>query len=278
MSWIDFILNAAGLMLWLNWRSVRLSAKTPSGPSLASAIKGTERQRPRIFYLAWLVALIGLRPLLYWQLGGPVRWDARLPLGPTTFPFRSDLLGRMFLFSIASFLVALGIFYLCLLLLSWINAAAADAEPGQRLVRAQLGSLERWPTVIKILLPLLVVSAIWCLGNPLFVRMGMLPASTESKWRIVAQGAVVGLAAYLALKFLLVAILALHIVNTHVYLGELPFWKFVNTTARGIMRPFKWLPLQAGRIDFAPVLMMAVVLFASDVGQRELTRIFRSLV
>ncbi len=278
MSLIDFILNVVGLVLWLNWRALPLAVQAPPGASLASTLRRAGPPRPRIYYLAGLILLLTGRALVYWQLGGQVGWVARIPLGPTTVGFRSDVLGRMALFSACSFGVALGIFYLCLLLLSWINGPVADAEPGQRLVRAQLGLLDRWPGVMKLLLPLLFTAILWCLLHPWLVRLGLVPRQANSDWRVLAQGAVLGLAAYLALKFFLVGILALHLFNSYVYLGELPIWSFVNTTAHSLLRPLQWLPLRAGRVDFAPVLAMVLLLSAAAFTQRGLTQLFQKLI
>jgi uncharacterized protein YggT (Ycf19 family) len=278
MSSIDFILNVVGLVLWLDWRGIPLTLPAPGGASLASTLRRAGPPRPRIYYLAGLIVLLAARALLYWQLGGQIRWDARIPLGPTTFAFRSDVLGRMVLFSVCSFAVALGIFHLCLLLLSWIKGPVAGAEPGQRLVRAHLGLVDRWPGAMKLLLPLWLTMALWCLLNPLIVRLGLVPPSADSSWRVLAQGAVLGLGVYLALKFFLVGIFALHLLNSHVYLGELPLWNFVNTTAQGLLRPLQWLPLRAGRIDFAPVAAMALVLLAAHFSQRGLTQLFQRLI
>jgi uncharacterized protein YggT (Ycf19 family) len=278
MSLIDLILNVVGLVLWLNWRAIPLTVQAPPGVSLASTLRRAGPPRPRIYYLAGLIALLAGRSLIYWQLGGQLNWVARIPLGPTTVGFRSDLLGRMMLFSVCSFGVALGIFYLCLLLLSWINGPVADTEPGQRVVRAQLGLLDRWPGAMKLLLPLLLTAALWCLFNPWLVRLGLVPSPAQPEWRVLAQGAVIGLAAYLALKFFLVGILALHLFSSYVYLGELPFWSFVNTTAHSLLRPLQWLPLRAGRFDFAPVLAMLVVLVTAPFSQRGLTQLFQKLI
>jgi uncharacterized protein YggT (Ycf19 family) len=278
MSVIDFILNVVGLVLWLNWRAIPLTVEAPPGASLASTLRRAGPPRPRIYYLLGLIILLAARALVYWQLGGQVGWVARIPLGPTTVGFRSDVLGRMALFSVCSFGVALGIFYLCLLLLSWINGPVADTEPGQRLVRAQLGLLDRWPGAMKVLLPLLFTAALWCLLNPWLARLGLVPRQAHSEWRVLAQGAVIGLAAYLALKFFLVAILALHLFSSYVYLGELPFWNFVNTTARSLLRPLQWLPLRAGRFDFAPILAMLLLLLTEPFSQRGLAQLFQRLI
>jgi uncharacterized protein YggT (Ycf19 family) len=278
MSLIDFILNVVGLALWLNWRALPLTVQAPPGASLASTLHRAGPPRPRAYYLAGLILLLAGRALVYWQLGGPSGWVARIPLGPTTVGFRSDVLGRMALFSFCSFGVALGIFYLFLLLLSWINGPRAESEPGQRIVRAQLGLLDRWPGGLKLLLPLLFTAAFWWLIHPWLVRLALVPRQVNSDWRVLAQGAVIGLAAYLALKFFLVGILSLHLLSSYVYLGEWPLWDFVNTTARSLLRPLQWLPLRAGRVDFAPALPVVLLLSAAAFTQRGLTHLFQRLI
>ena len=278
MSLIDFILNVVGLVLWLNWRAIPLTVRAPAGASLASTLRRAGPPRPRIYYLVALIFLLAARALLYWQLGGQIRWDARISLGPTTVWFRSDMPGRMMLFSLCSFGATLGIFYLCLLLLSWVNGPIADIEPGQRLVRNHLGALDRWPGVIKLLLPLLFTAGAWCALNPLLARLGLVPQNANPAWRLLAQGAVIGLAVYLLLKFFLVGVLALHLLNSYVYLGDLPLWSFINATARSLLRPLQGLPLRAGKIDFAPLLAIAVVLAGAHLSQRGLAQLYQELI
>jgi uncharacterized protein YggT (Ycf19 family) len=278
MSLIDFILNVVGLVLWLNWRALPLTVQAPPGATLASTLRRAGPPRPRAYYLAALILLLAGRALVYWQLGGPAGWVARIPLGPTTVGFRSDMLGRMALFSVCSFGVALAIFYLFMLLLSWINGPVADSAPGQRLVRTQLGLLDRCPGVIKLLLPVFLTATLWFMFHPWLVRLGLVPRQANSGWRVLAQGAVIGLAAYLALKFFLVGVLSLHLLSSYVYLGEWPLWDFVNTTARSLLRPLQWLPLRAGRIDFAPALAVVLLLFVAAFTQRGLTHLFQRLI
>jgi uncharacterized protein YggT (Ycf19 family) len=55
-------------------------------------------------------------------------------------------------------------------------------------------------------------------------------------------------------------------------------WNFINATARTLLRPLRWLPLQAGKIDFAPVLAIVVVLAAAQFSQRGLTDLYQKLI
>jgi uncharacterized protein YggT (Ycf19 family) len=227
--------------------------------------------------LIGLLALLVVRAIIYWQLGAQVDWMPRIPLGPVTVWFRSDVLGRMFLFSLFSFAATLGFFYLCLIVLSWAHPQTTDADPTQRLVRAHLGWLDRCPTVMKLLFPIALTTLIWCAVHPLLLSLRIVP-DINSRWFVVAQGAVIGLAAYLGLKFFLVAVFALHLVNSYVYLGEFPLWNIVNNTAHDLLRPIKWIPLQAGKIDFAPAFAIVVVLLCAQLSQQGLAQLYRRLV
>jgi len=275
LTLIDFILNIVGLLLWLNWRAAGLPVGGRPGTSLLSTLRPAEPPRPRYYYWAGLPVLLAARAVFYWQAGQPVHWNPRIFLGPTTLSFRSDLPGRMVLFSVLSFGVALGIFYLWLLFLSCVNAQVPDADPVQRLVRVWLGRLERWPGAIKLLLPLAVAALAWCLLHPLLARLNMAPANTPG--RLLAQGAVIGLAGYLTLKCLIIALLILYLFNSYVYLGEFALWNFVDATTRRLLRPLQRLPLRVGKIDFAPVLSIILVLLAAGYAQRGLACLYQKL-
>ena len=117
MGLIDFILNLAGLLLWLNWRSIRFD---PLGRRMPATLIGTlRRAEPRRLRRWHLLAALGglllLRAALYWQIGSGVGWAAgKLDLGVIELSFRSDSFGRILLFSILSFGLTLGVFYLWL--------------------------------------------------------------------------------------------------------------------------------------------------------------------
>ena len=79
MGLIDFILNLAGLLLWLNWRSVRfdpLGKRTPA--TLIGTLRRAEPRRLRRWHLlAALGGLLLLRALFYWQIGSAAHWTGR---------------------------------------------------------------------------------------------------------------------------------------------------------------------------------------------------------
>jgi uncharacterized protein YggT (Ycf19 family) len=272
MSLIDFILNLAGLLLWLNWRAAALPVRGQPGMSLLSTLRPAGPVRPRVYHWAGLPVLLAGRALFYWQAGPPVRWNPHLLLGPITLSFRSDSPGRMALFSLLSFGVALWIVYLWLLALSCVNTRVAESDPTQRLIRAWLGGLERWPAIFKLLLPLALSAVGWWLLSFILVRLDMVPPNAAGP--IFEQGAIIGLGGYLTLKFLIVALLLLYVLNSYVYLGEFALWEFITATARRLLRPLQWLPLRMGKVDLVPLIFIALVLVASEFAQRGLSRLY----
>src|SRR3954470_23795001 len=105
MPLIDFILNIAGLLLWLNWLSINFDPlNRATAASLIGTLKKADASGPKRWkFLAGLVSLLLLRALIYWQVGAAVNWTPSLQLGFVDLSFRSDYLGRMLLFSLFSF-------------------------------------------------------------------------------------------------------------------------------------------------------------------------------
>ena len=257
MDLIDWILNVAGVFLWIDWRSAR--AATPrSALSIASAVRPASPSSPTkgLGSLASLAAILLIRPLFYYSIGSAVNWIPALNFLAIAIPWRSDLVGRMFLFSFISFGKALGFYYAWLLLLSVTNRKVSDEDGVQRFVRAQLGWLERIPWWLKLLLPSIVAALAWVGLSVLFMAMGLLPVRPiETRW---VQAGAFALAALLAWKWLLVTFFLVHMLNIYVYLGTHPAWAYVSVTARRLLGPLRFL--QIGKLDLSPVIGAGVVL------------------
>ena len=118
MSLIDCTLNLAGLLLWLNWVSPGLDTvvRVSSVSLVGTLSRAADTARPRGKFLLCLLLLVGARALLYWYLGPDAGWTAHLQLGVVAVSFRSDYLGRMFLYSALGMSMTLAAFYLWLLL------------------------------------------------------------------------------------------------------------------------------------------------------------------
>jgi len=274
MGLIDFILNLAGLLLWLNWRAAKAD---PLGKSKPATLIGTLRRAEPANASRWhLPAMIGglllLRALFYWQIGSAAGWVGKLDLGVTTIFFRSNLFGQMLLFSIFSFARLFGIVYLWLVLLSILDGPM----PIHRLVKMQLGAFDAWPRWIKFVAPLAVVALVWMLASWPLAWLHTIP-QPASLVRRIEESLVIALGGYLVWKFMIAALLVLHLLNSYVYFGKNPFWNYVNATAKQLLRPLEKIPLSAGRADFAPVVGIALVFLLAGLAGRALVSVYGRL-
>ena len=276
MGLIDFILNLAGLLLWLNWRSVRfdpLGKRTPA--TLIGTLRRAEPRRLRRWHLlAALGGLLLLRALFYWQIGSAARWTGTLNLSVITLSFRSDYFVRMLLFSIFSFGLTLGVFYLWLLLLSIL--AGPEPLPFHRLVRMPLGGIDRWARGVKFLLPLFATATFWWLASWLLAELQIIPKPVSTAQRF-EESLVIGLSSYLTWKYLAGALLVLHLLNSYIYFGKHPFWGYVNAGAQTLLSPLRALPLRVGKADFAPVVGIVLVFLAAELAGRGLVFLYERL-
>jgi uncharacterized protein YggT (Ycf19 family) len=276
---IDFLLNLAGLLLWLNSRSRRFDPLVQTTPaSLTSALKRAEPLRLRSWhFLLGLIGLLGLRALFYWLIGPAVNWIPHVQLGAIAISFRSDRFELMLLFSVLSFGLTLAVFYLWLLLLSLINGHSADADPVQRLVRWHLGWVDRWPWPVKLVLPLLLAALLWLVLNPVLIQFKLIQPGRSAGYQI-EQALVIALGAYLSWKYLIGGLLLLWLISAYVYLGNHAFWKFVSLTGRNLLVPLRWAPLRVGRIDLAPLVAICLVFLTAGFAERGLTALYRRLL
>ena len=277
MALLNFILNLAGLLLWVNWRAMGFKDQVPYRSTLVHTLRSAVPRQPgRWRYLAGLALLLVIRGWLYRQIGSGLNWVPHLDLHVIALPFRSDLPWRMTLFSFLSFLLTLATFHLWLLLLSVANRREPDTQSVHRLVRMNLGWIERLPSLLTMILVPVAAAGIWLALHPLLVSLRMLPAGASLSL-IAEQGFIFGLAGLLTWKFLIIALLLFHLLNSYVYLGRSPIWDFASLTARNLLKPLGWFPLQVGKIDFAPTLGILLVWVAGEFAGRGLTELFRRL-
>ena len=269
MSLIDFILNLAALLLWFNWWAARVD---PLAAATPSTLAGTLRRAGKTSGSRWhwpavIAGLLLTRALFYWLIGGADRGLAALNVGVISVPFRNDLFGRMLLYSVLSFGVALTVFYIWLIFLSCLKPAKAELDSLRGLLRSQLGRVEYWPWGIKLLLPLLCVSAGWWLVSWPLTAVGILPAAGSVGQR-TEQALLVGVGSYLAGKVLIGGALALNFVSSYVYFGRHPFWHQLDEVSRRLLAPLRRLPLRIGKVDLAPVLGIGLVFFLAHFAER----------
>ena len=281
MGLIDFILNVAGLLLWLSWRAIRFDPLTRATPAtLAGTVRRAEPSRlKRWHFLGTLAALVFLRAVFYWQIGPAVNWTPTLDLGVVALAFPGHVFFTALIFSVLSFLRVWVVFHFWLIALVVINGPAAKPNPFQKLITLQLGRLAHWPWPAQLLSPGLVTALLWLAIYPLLAHVEVVHRS-QSIAHIFGQSAVLGLGIYFTLKNLLPVFLFLHLLATYVYMGNSPFWDFISSTARKILLPLNRLPLRYGRLDFAPLTGILLILLLLQVlpnlvyyflNQRDLT-------
>lgn len=267
MGIIDFILNLAGVLLWLNWRSSKVDPLSRRRPAtLMGTLRPAAIKSPRRWLWLLLIAvLLAGRALVYWQVGSAMSpvWAGKLNFGTVilSIPCHGGGPGltRMLVYSVLSFSLALAVMYLWLLLLSLLKGP----DPIHQLIQVALGRVDGWPWWSKILLPLLMATGGWLTLSWLLANLHMIPRPVSPAQRL-EQAVVIGLGAFLVWKYLLGALLLLHLVNSYVYLGNGAFWKYVYLTAQKFLTPFK--PLSVGKVDFAPVVGVALVFLTAELA------------
>lgn len=265
MLLIDYILNLAGLLVWLHWRAMKFDPLARTTPAtLVGTLRRAEPQRLRSWQLLLgLTSLLVVRAWLYWQVGSAAGWTASLHLGFIVLAFRSDFFLTALLYSFLSFAKVLLVVYFWLIMLVLINGPSAESDPILRLIRLHLGRLARWPRWVLVLLPLVVTTWLWIMVHPLLEQAGVINVS-RSTWRVALQGTLVGLTLWVTLKYLLPAVLFAHLIANYVYLGSSPLWDFTATTSRRLLTPLRRLPLRIGRLDLAPVIGAVLLLLLLD--------------
>jgi uncharacterized protein YggT (Ycf19 family) len=271
MGILDFILNVAGLLLWLNWRSIRydpLSKRTPA--TLMGTLRPASPDRLRRWhFLVFISALLLLRAVIYHWIGSATgSTTSYLDFGATSQGFRHDIFIQSLVFSFFSFIRALGILYIWLLFFSILSGP----EPINRLVKIPLGRVDEWPRWVKIILPFLVTAIFWWLASWIFAKLPPQLASTPAQK--FQASVVIGLSSYLVWKIPACLILLLHLLSSYVYFGPHPLWNYVDQTAQTLLRPLKPIPLRIARVDFAPVLAIAIVFFISELLEHGLVWLY----
>jgi uncharacterized protein YggT (Ycf19 family) len=275
MGLINAILNLAGLLLWLGWlEAVSDPLPGPAESPLARTLRRAgSTQWDRWKNLCGLGGLLLARPLIYRWVGPAVNWTPKLQLDVVVIPFRSDFLGRMLLYSLASFAATLALFYLVLLFFSLVNRRMPDSDPLQKFVRRHLGKVDRWPGPAKLALPFLGALLCWFVPHPLLVRWDLIP-SASSVGAIAWQSLLISVDACLVWRHVAAAVLLVYFLNSYVYFGNHPLWTFAEATAQRLLQPLRRVPLQPGRIDLKPVLGMVLVYLLGEVLAHWLPRFY----
>jgi len=271
MGLLDFILNLVGLLLWFNWRAAWFDPLSKSTPA---TLAGTLRRAEKTHFKRWhlplgLLGLLLLRAPLYSEFGSALNWTGKLDIMVISIPFHSNAPSYlpMLLYSFYSFGVALTAFLLWVLFLSIVKSNAPENDSLRQLLRLHLGRVESWPAFVKLSLPLLLLTPLWYGASWPLTYWNILPTPAAATQRM-EQALLIGVGSYLAWKYLIIGVLVSYFVSSYVYFGKNPFWQHLDVIARLLLRPVRSLPLRFGKLDFAPVVeIVLVLLFAWVVEQ-----------
>ena len=180
------------------------------------------------------------------------------------------------LLELLSFALLLGTIYAWLILLSIINRRVAGDEPLQKLVRLHLGWIDRWPPLLQAALPALITAAIWGFSHSSLVRLGIVPVPS-SQAQVWQEALLLGVSSWLVWKPLVLLLCVLYVIQSYVYLGEAPFWRFINTSGTNLLGPLRRLPIAIGKLDLAPLVVMALVFGIGHWAARWLPKLFQQL-
>lgn len=276
MSLIDFILNIAGLLIWLNWRTARLALRhSPGGVTIARNLQRASPEPATGWGPFWLLLAILVGRALFYSFAGPMmNWVPGLDLVAVNLPWRSDSLLKMLLFSFTTFSLMLLGWHSWLLLLSAINQKVTDPDQILRWVRHQLGGLERLPRGLKLLLPGMFVVVFWPIAYKVLIWIGIAPPMSTAG-QLWQSGLVLSAAAWWTWRWVLTGILLAHLLNSYLYLGDHPVWSFCSRTAGNLLYPFRFLTL--GKVDLATLGCLGLLGALWGVVPDQLVLLYRKL-
>ena len=255
MGLIDFILNLAGLLFWLNWRAARVNPLNRSSPAtlmgtLRPTVKKTASRWPLLLVTVGLLVLrgVGYRLISYYTSV----WNGTVNLQVIVLSFRSDSFPRMLEFSALSFGLMLGVFYSWLLFFSLL----AGPEPLHKVVKVQIGRVDDWPRWVKVILPLVIGAVLWWPINWLLAESKVIPLPVSISDRL-EKSVVIGLGPYLTWQYPICVVLILHLMNTYIYFGKHPFWIYVGAVAEKLLRPLRGLWSSSRSSAYSPAVRAA---------------------
>ena len=279
MHWLDWMTDLVGLMLWLSWRGFG-SQPASSRPALTlvSNLRPADGARSRGMPLALpgLGVLLLSRAALHHTLSPHFAEAVPWSMGAVTVVFRSDLWFRMLGHSLLSWLGMVLKAYVLFAFLVRLRRPEADTDPITQSLRAELGSVARWPWGLALVPFLAGLGVLWLLASPALVSAGLVPARA-SMAHALQQAVVVALGGLGFLKWPLVLLCLMRFLLDHVYLGAMPVWEYLHTTGGRLSAGLERLPLRWGRIDLAPLAAAGLCWTAGHLIQGGAPRLFLRL-
>jgi len=277
MGILDLTLSVIAVLLWANWQMGLSADQKKRVTDLGHVGRTISHKAEPVF--SWktllpLVAILFLRPFIYWQIGMGIEWNAMLKFGAVSIPFRSDNLLHMMVFSLAGFAQILLIFYSWILFLGLVNYGDNVNENNllHKGIHIFTKPVIKWPVIFRILLPGMVTAPLWFLFCLILEKINIFPVQTLKS--VFCESLVMGLCAYLPWCHLLALLIFIYFLNSYIYLGGSPIWNYLHFFTRKILTPLYFLPLQISKIDFTPVAGMAIVFLIYENAVKGLSILF----
>ncbi len=65
--------------------------------------------------------------------------------------------------------------------------------------------------------------------------------------------------------------------GSYVYFSKHPFWDNVNEISRRLLTPLRAVPLRVGKVDFAPLIGIVLVLALTQLAEAGLVKLYAQL-
>jgi hypothetical protein len=274
MSFVNFLLDLAAVVLWLSFRGVGGAPSRPAGTLLGN-LRPVEPEQKRSWYaLLGLAAILLLRPLFLSPIAGSVDATPSWSPGPVVLVFRSDSWMRLYLYSGVTFFWTWLIFFAHAVLLGVCIRGLSELKGLQDLVVSMVGPIGRWPWYVSLPIPMLLGAVGWFGMSRLFFELGVMPQS-KADWHIALQCLSIGLSVWIPCRWVIAGVLLYRMLYGYVYLGEHPVWGFLDVVGRRLQTPISWIPLRLGQMDFGALLAAAIFWGGGEFARLGLIKLFR---
>ncbi|MCD6339632.1 MAG: hypothetical protein J7M29_09675 [Verrucomicrobia bacterium] len=203
---------------------------------------------------------------MFWLIDTSWDWTPYLHLGVAQLPFNGAHLGLTVCYSILSFLVWLGVFWIWISCFFSLGKGSGRDGPAEAWMRTQLGWTARLPTFLKVTLPGACLGGVWWALRPCMVRANMLPPliSPDQAWQ---EAVLVGCATLPHWLGAMAAALFLEGLSTYFVLGYSPLLDCAKAAANRMRPLWAWIPAQWGALELRP-FVGALLLALAALGMR----------
>ncbi len=275
MQIIDFILNLAAWILWVNgWIQLHNKADIQRPLTLLGTLVGPTRRMSRAWlYFGGFAVLIFLKTILLHYLGAPIETTMVVKFLLLMVYFKTGTLVSMFWMAFASFMKFALIAYIWV----WFLARMSREDTAENIVsglNASLGFLQNRHWVLQMVALVLFGMAGWIFLGIVFGWLGVLPPIKSVSF-LVWQSLCISLCAWLALYYLVNVLMILYLIHSYIHLGNWEGWDWLDGVSEKLMSPLSPLPLQWARIDFTPVFLLLLNWLLYEAGTRLVLKVFQ---